>query len=141
MPYQCDPCVCPEQHYRDSMSWRKAMITLLCRIAGYVSGSTPPTDITYFEPIDTTVGATITGAYAVIATYLTALRSLTLDNQTDGNVTVSMDGGAHDHYILAPGQVLSANFFDIGKVFTGQIAVKTDAVGITQGNFYIYGMR
>jgi len=33
MSYNCDPCVCPDQHYRDSMSWRKAMITLLCRVA------------------------------------------------------------------------------------------------------------
>lgn len=32
MAYKCDPCQCPEQHYRDSMAWRKAMITLLCRI-------------------------------------------------------------------------------------------------------------
>ena len=39
MPDSCDPCICPDQHYRDSMSWRKAMITLLCRIAGYTSPS------------------------------------------------------------------------------------------------------
>lgn len=32
MAYTCDPCVCPDMYYRDSMSWRKAMILLLCRI-------------------------------------------------------------------------------------------------------------
>lgn len=32
MAYKCDPCECPEMYYRDSMSWRKAVIILLCRI-------------------------------------------------------------------------------------------------------------
>ena len=38
MPYKCDPCDCPEQHYRDSMSWRKAMITLLCDVEAAIAG-------------------------------------------------------------------------------------------------------
>jgi hypothetical protein len=33
MPYNCDPCVCPDQHYRDNQSWKKAVITLLCRLS------------------------------------------------------------------------------------------------------------
>lgn len=32
MTTKCDPCDCPEQYYRDSQSWRKAMITILCDI-------------------------------------------------------------------------------------------------------------
>lgn len=38
MPYTCDPCECPEQYFRDSQSWRKAMITLLCGIRSFVGG-------------------------------------------------------------------------------------------------------
>lgn len=33
MPYPCDPCECPEAYYRDTNSWRKAVIELLCVIA------------------------------------------------------------------------------------------------------------
>lgn len=32
MPYPCDPCLCPEAYYRDSQSWRKGVIQLLCDI-------------------------------------------------------------------------------------------------------------
>jgi hypothetical protein len=47
MAYTCDPCECPEQYYRDSMSWRKAMLVLLCRIKAAlitVGESTLPPD-------------------------------------------------------------------------------------------------
>lgn len=32
MPFTCDPCECPEQHYGDVITWQKAMLTLLCDI-------------------------------------------------------------------------------------------------------------
>lgn len=32
MTFQCDPCNCPDQHTNHIITWRKAVITCLCRI-------------------------------------------------------------------------------------------------------------
>ncbi len=55
MTYQCDPCVCPDQHYRDNDSFKKAVITVLCSmtdrlvdILGAVEGGTPPSAAAVF---------------------------------------------------------------------------------------------
>lgn len=37
MAFDCDPCTCPEQHYRHEHTWRKAIITLLCRLRETIS--------------------------------------------------------------------------------------------------------
>lgn len=37
MAMNCDPCDCPEQYYREKQTWRKAVLTLLCRMISLIS--------------------------------------------------------------------------------------------------------
>lgn len=41
MAMQCDPCLCPDQHINHLITWRKAVVTLLCRIANGIGGAQP----------------------------------------------------------------------------------------------------
>lgn len=140
MPYQCDPCVCPEQHYRDSMSWRKAMITLLCRVIGYVSGATPPTTPTpvteaVFTPLasESTIGA----AYTSVAVLPAGTREFILDNQTNGDVVVSMDGGVSDTYPMKGGDKLVKNLYTLGLTSGADIQIKDGTSPSNSGTFYV----
>lgn len=142
MPYQCDPCLCPEQHYRDSMSWRKAMITLLCRLIGYISGATPPTPSTaaVFTALASLGYAAIGAAYASITVLPAGTRQVILDNQTNGDVLVSMDGGATDTYHLKGGDKLILNLFALGLTSTADIQLKDGTSGGNTGTFYVYSI-
>lgn len=141
MPYQCDPCVCPEQHYRDSMSWRKAMITLLCRLVGYSDATINPGYNATFDPLTAVDAGSIGAAYASAVDLPDATRSIDIDNQTDGCVYVSMDGGLHDHYHLVRGQTMHVNLYDIGRVTTADIQLKDGITPASTGNVFIYSMR
>lgn len=142
MPYQCDPCVCPEQYYRDSMSWRKATITLLCRLISYISGELPPTPSTdaVFIPLESLGHAAIGAAYAAVTALAAGTRLVILDNQTNGDVLVSMDGGATDTYHLKGGDKLIINLFAMGVTSAGSIAVKDGTSGSSDGTFYVYSI-
>lgn len=37
MAMNCDPCQCPEQHYREKQTWRKAVITLICTLIARIN--------------------------------------------------------------------------------------------------------
>lgn len=142
MPYQCDPCSCLEQHYRDSMSWRKAVLMLLCRILGYTSGGIAPTPgtVAIFQAIKTLGYAAIGAAYASIGTLTAGTRLIILDNQTNGDVVVSMDGGATDTYYLKGGDKLIINLYELGLTSNADVQLKDGTAASSAGSFYLYAI-
>jgi len=140
MPDKCDPCICPDLHYRDSMSWRKAMLYLLCRITDYIVNPPTPDTNAGFTEMSATGFAAIGAAYALGTDLPDDTREVMFDNQTDADIKVSMDAGVHDTYWLQSGQQLAINFFAIGRVSTAIIHIKRGTVAATAGNFLIYAM-
>lgn len=140
MSFNCDPCACPEQHYRDQETWRKALITLLCRLAGYLSGATPVVPATEAEFQALESEATIGAAYTAVATLAAGTRQVILDNQTNGDVMVSMDGGTTDHFHLKGGDKLILNLFALGLTSVGEINIKDGTTPSNAGTFYVYSI-
>lgn len=148
MTYQCDPCVCPDQHYRDNDSFKKAVITVLCSmtdrlvdILGAVEGGTPPSAAAVFEPLVSVDSAGINAAYAVVETLPANTRSFSIVNYTNGDVYVSMDGGATDTYMLPPSQGVSSNLYELGVTTATQISLKDGAFPATTGVVLIYSIK
>lgn len=135
-PCQCDPCSQLDIHYRDSMSWRKAMLVLLCRLAG---SSSPAKQAEFVEAVSLGVGD-IGAAYAHAATLADA-RKLMVDNQTDGDVWLSMDGGVTDHFYLRSGQNLNIDFFALGLSSSAVIHVRDGSVVPASGICFIYAVN
>lgn len=140
MPYQCNPCTCPEQHYRDSMSWRKAMITLLCSLIDAISGTTPPSEEADFKALASLAHSSIGAGYATVTTLGADTRQVILDNQTNGDVLVSMDGGVSDTYHLKGGDKLVLNLFELGVTSVAVIQLKDGTSPSSAGTFYVYSI-
>jgi len=161
MPDKCDPCVCPDLHYRDSMSWRKAVLRLLCAsltgnedvltdlatiiadlvtINTSINNPTPATNA-IFETMVRKGPADIGVAYASATDLPDGTRWVSLDNQTDGDVVVSMNGGTNDHFYLRSYQAITLDLVSMGRVTTAAIHLKDGTVACASGEFFIYAAR
>lgn len=136
----CDPCTCIEMFYRDKEAWQRAVLQLLCNV---ITNTAPlvPTAAAVFDPLVAKTAASILAAYSSATDLADDTRSVTFDNQTDGDVYISMDGGVSDHYYLRSGQSLHVNLYDIGKVTTAAVHMKRGSNVPTTGNVFVYSMR
>lgn len=75
MPYQCNPRICANDHFRDSMSWRKAVLTLLNYVVDSITGG----------------GASVDGVYigGVIVPYKRAFANVAA-SQTDAPIVAAV---------------------------------------------------
>lgn len=150
MTYQCDPCVCPEQHYRDNGTFKKAMITLLCNSLGgladilaAIGGGTPaPSTPAVFPALASLTYNLIVVGYTMVVNLPDDTRQFTLDNQTNGDVYVSMDGGASTTYHLKGGDKLVVSLADLGLVTTAIVSVRYGIGGASStGTFFVYSIH
>lgn len=88
--YPCDPCDCPEAYYRDSQSWRKAMITLLC-------------------DVETAIGNITTDAYTTVQEEGTALTQRRILNFVGPDITASDDAPNNRTNITVASSTSAAN--------------------------------
>lgn len=146
MPYQCDPCACPEQHYRAIDTFKKAMITLLCNlrdvlldIYGAIGGGTPPATNATFAAL--TPVTSIGGSYVSAVVLPTGTRAVILDNQTNGDVFVSMDGGTSDNYHMTPGEKDFLDLAALGLLTSADVQLKDGAMVSTAGTFFVYSIQ
>jgi hypothetical protein len=150
MTYQCDPCACPEQHYRDNGSFKKAVITLLCRsldgladILIAISGGTPtPSTHAVFPVLASLAYGSIIIGYTAVVDLPDDTRQFTLDNQTNGDVYVSMDAGWSTTYHLKGGDKLVVSLADLGLITTAVVSVRYGIGGASSsGAFYVYSIH
>lgn len=132
MANQCDPCQCGSIHYNDERAWRKAMLALLCQMTG---GSAPSAEAE-FSPAVSLGEGDIGLAYSAEAV-LSDARKLMIDNQTDGDVWISLDG-VTNHYYLRSGQNLNIDFFALGLTCSATVYVKDGSVAPGSGVCFIY---
>lgn len=131
MSYPCDPCSCPEAYYRDSQSWRKAVILLLCRAIGVSS-------VQASGASGTLAFGAVSGAYATLVTNVVSRSLVSIYNTLDKAVYVSLDGGTTDGWIVPPTTgYLTLNLKAAGIVTSLDIKVK--AIGGNPGSGNIYG--
>lgn len=149
MTYQCDPCACPEQHYRSNETFKKAMITLLCDlrevltdIYGVVSGGTPPAGTAVFPVLHSLAYNLIVVGYTTVVDLPDGTREVILDNQTNGDVYISMDGGATATYHLKGGDKLVVNLHALGLSTTAIVKVRYGIGGASSsGTFFVYSIQ
>lgn len=142
MAIQCDPCVCPEQHFRNDLSWRKAVLTVLCNLIDAVQGgSIPPAAQAVFPALVATAAGSVGAAYAVVTDLADHTKSVNIANRTDGDVVVSMDGGATDTYYLVATESVFIPLADFNLETTAAIALKQGTDAPTSGSVYIYSIR
>jgi hypothetical protein len=147
MTYQCDPCVCPEQHYRDNGTFKKAVITLLCDSITVINeivialGGAPIVAVNAtFDALTPVASAAIGGAYASAVVLPANTRQVILDNQTNGDVYVSMDGGTSDNYHMTPGGKQIFNLADLGLITGADVQLKDGISPSTAGTFFVYSI-
>lgn len=140
MPDQCDPCICTDMYIQGRDAWRKAVLTLLCRLNDTLLGGVASAGNAVLSTMTVIPAASITAGYTLAVDLPDDTRQVRFDNQTDGEVKVSMDAGAHDTYLVAPGQVFTENFYALGRVTSAITHVKRGGTTPTQGNFLIYAI-
>ena len=89
-----------------------------------------------FAAVDATGFAGIGAAYAS-AVILVAAKVVILDNQTNGDVMVSMDAGATDTFHVKAGDVISLNLSASGLISSADIQLKDGTAASTAGTFYV----
>lgn len=149
MTYQCDPCVCPDQHYRANDTFKKAVLTLLCGIKtglldilNAVSGSVPPTTAATFSVLASRAYNLIVVGYSTVVDLPNNTRNVILDNQTNGDVYISMDGGATDTYHLKGGDKLVLDLYALGVTTTAIVQVRYGIGGASSsGTFFVYSIQ
>lgn len=82
----------------------------------------------------TSIGA----AYASALDPVNGTKVVILDNQTNGDVWVSMDAGTNDHFHLQSGDVLSLSLIEQGLSQAAAIHLKDGTSASSSGTFYIY---
>jgi hypothetical protein len=66
--------------------------------------------------------------------------SVGLDNQTDGDVQVSMDGGASDTYHMSSGSTLTIPLGQLARKTTAIVQAKRGTSVPGSGSFYVYSV-
>jgi len=92
-----------------------------------------------FAAMDATT--TIGAAYASAVNLPDDTKVVILDNQTNGDVTVSMDGGTSDTYHLKAGDILSLNLAAAGLETTADVQIKDGTTASSSGTFYVYSIK
>lgn len=92
-----------------------------------------------FAAMDATTS--IGAAYATAVDLPDRTHVVILDNQTNGDVTVSMDGGTTDNFHLKAGDVLSLNLISSGLITTGVVQIKDGTTASSSGTFYVYSYK
>jgi hypothetical protein len=139
-----DPCLCVTQSmcYSDP-EFKCALLKILCNLNALIAGGLPPNvptqEAVFGEQAVVAAGA-IGASYAVASDLPDNTRSFSIDNQTDGDVQVSMDGGTTDHYLLESGDSVNIPLAHLGLVTTAEISLKRGTDVPTAGSVYIYSV-
>ena len=92
-----------------------------------------------FAAIDATTS--IGAAYASSVDLPNDTKIVILDNQTNGDVMVSMDGGVSDTFHLKAGDVLSLNLVSATLKTTGDVQTKDGTTASSTGTFYVSSIK
>ena len=117
-------------------------IPLKCDATGALTvGGVIPTDNATFAPLDVTLPAGISAAYASAVDLPDGTKKILLNNLTNGDVVVSMDGGTSDYVTMKAFDSLSISLAEAGLVTTAVIAVKDGTTAATAGTFEISSIK
>lgn len=115
-------------------------IPIACDAGGSISGAAPSTNAT-FAPQTSVTAAALNAAYQTIVDLPDGTRMVTIDNQTNGDVQVSMTGGASDSMHVKAGDVVYIPLASVGLVTTAVIQVKDGTTASSSGSIYVYSVK
>lgn len=94
-----------------------------------------------FAAMDVTVPGGIGPAYADVLDLPDGTKMVLFDNQTNGDVDVSLDGGVSTHYSLKGGDTLALNLAQFGLITTVHVWIKDGTAAATTGAFNISSFK
>ena len=100
-----------------------------------------PTVAAQFAAMDVTVPGGIGAAYANVLDLPDGTKMVLFDNQTNGDVDVSLDGGVSTHYSLKGGDTLALNLAQFGLVTTVAVWIKDGTTASAAGAFNISSFK
>ena len=103
-----------------------------------ITGTTGGATATFAAQDATT---SITGSYASAVNLPDNTKTVIFDNQTNGDVQVSIDGGTTDHFHLTAGDTLVLPLAESGLETTGDVQIKDGTITSTSGTFYVYSYK
>ena len=137
----CNPCTCTDMYYRTELSFRKAVLELLCELIGLAAAPPPPpTTAAVFAPLTPILFSGIGAGYALGVDLPDDTKSVNIVNHTDGDVYVSMDGGVSNTFLLGAAESVFVNLVELGLVTTAIVQLKQGAYVPTTGLVLIYSV-
>jgi len=148
----CDPCG------SSGTSLTAGLVSLISRIlvsidAGFANlivaiqnivitgiGGTFTVTAAVFGPMVDMAAAALTNAYAAFAVCPADTKSITFSNQTNGDVAVSLDGGASNTLYLEPGERFTYQLYSNGLITAAIVFVKYGTVVPSLGYFRMYSV-
>lgn len=114
--------------------------TVACDTNGNI-GAGASTVAAQFAAMDVTVPGGIGAAYADVLDLPDGTKMVLFDNQTNGDVDISLDGGVSTHYSLKGGDTLALNLAQFGLITTVHVWVKDGTTASTAGAFNISSFK
>jgi len=119
-------------------------IPVLCDASGNTTVNivaNVPTTAATFATMDVTLPAGIGAAYADVLDLPDGTKMVLFDNQTNGDVVISLDGGVTDHYSMKGGDTLALNLAQFGLITTVHVWVKDGTAAPASGAFNISSFK
>lgn len=94
-----------------------------------------------FNAAGSITSANLTGSYNTVIDLPDGTLAVMFDNQTDGDVWISMDGGVTDTFHLIPKDVVALNLSGIGLKTTAVVKAKDGTSASTTGSLYVFSVK
>lgn len=138
MTFSCDPCDCLRNYYQGKDTFMQAVLTLLCNIRSALLGSSESFAAAIFPAVTEVAAADIGAAFAAAVDLPDNTVSVILDNQTNGDVWVSMNGGTSEYAHLKAGDKESYPLGSLKRVTTAVVSLKDgENGGPSSGLFFV----
>lgn len=104
-------------------------------------GAVSPTTNATFGALALITAATLDGTYRTVVDLPDGTKYVQIDNQTNGDILISMDGGSSDTYHVKAGDVQPIYLAPSGLVTTAIIQAKDGTTASTAGSLYVTSIK
>lgn len=138
MPFNCDPCGCPDDHSRHEPTWRKAMITTICSVATAIADAViaiiaaiQAAAVSIVDAIHAMSGAILNAIADAVTTITTTVYHVIIDEGFNhiGQVSIDAELPAGTQHI---GQVCIDCEIPAGTQHIGQVSIDAELPAGTQ---------
>jgi len=121
-------------------------IPLKCSATGVAdvnvtSAVVAPSTAATFAALSNITAATLAAGYATVVDLPDGTKWVQIDNQTNGDVMISMNGGTADTWHVKAGDVQTVALAPLGLVTTAVVQAKDGTTASTAGSLYVSSIK